>query len=144
MQQENENVLTTERDTYREVQTDIWETERKKTRNKILSIAVLFFLSDLLALMMANTATGTTIGASLIFPAIFVGTAFLAYNFPLAGIISATIVFLGVVALTVFVVGAKGMFTGILVKAIVVFFLLSGFNSAKEAEEAKRNLQASR
>jgi hypothetical protein len=144
MQYENENVLATEIDTYREVQTDIWETDRRKTRNKIFWIAAIFFLSDLLALLMANAVSGLLVGTSLIIPVLFVGVGFLAYNFPMAGVISAAILFIAVIGLTIVAAGASGAFSGFMIKAVIIFFLLSAYNSAKEAEQAKRNLQSSR
>jgi len=69
-----------------------------------------------------------------------IAIAFLALKQPLAAIIFAAIVFTGVWVLMILVFGGIGAISGLLVKAIIIYFLISGFQSAKEVNRIRKEI----
>jgi len=128
-------------DTYKEVQHDILQTETRKTRNAIFLVAALLFGSDLLALFMANAATPSTLLYISVVPLLFVAVGFFALKQPLAAIITALVLYVGIWGLTVYIYGGSQLMSGLIIKAITVTTLLVGLNNAREAEKARNNLK---
>jgi hypothetical protein len=129
-------------DGYKEVQQDILQTETRKTRNSIFIVAALLFGSDLLALSMANVVTGTTLLYTLVVPALFLAIGFFALKQPLAASITATVLFVGLWAFTVFVYGGAQVISGLIIKSVIITLLLLAINQAREAEKARKNLKS--
>lgn len=136
------DIVTDYYDTYKEVQQDILQTETRKTRNAIFSVAALLFGSDLLALFIANAVTPATLLYITIVPALFVAAGFFAIKQPLAAIITALVLYVGIWGLSVYIYGGSQLMSGLIVKAITVTTLLVGLNHAREAEKARKNLNA--
>jgi hypothetical protein len=129
-------------DTYfKETQLDIWQYEKKKTMQAIWAIGGVLLASDLLALLMANALTVSALIYILVLPALYVGLGLWAQKQPLAAAITASLLFAAIVALSIYAYGAGSSVSGLLIKAFVIFFMISGFNHAREAEAAKRNLK---
>ena len=126
---------------FKETQLDIWQHEKKKTMHAVFAIGAVLLGSDLLALLMANALTGASFVYVLIVPAIYAGIGLFAQKKPLAAAILAALLFLAIIAFTIYALGAKSMVSGLLIKAIVIFFVISAFHHAREAERAKRNLE---
>jgi hypothetical protein len=128
-------------DDYKQTQAEIFQRESKRARNSILTVAILLFASDMLGLAIANLITGQTIAYALLFPAIFTAMAFLAIKQPMLAVIIAIIVFAGIIIVSVLAYGGRGAISSIIVKAIIVYFLLAAFQSAKVAERARKEMQ---
>jgi hypothetical protein len=114
--------------------------DSNKARNSLLIIAGILLLSDLLALSMANALNGTTLIYTLVVPVIFIALAFLAMAKPMLAMGAALGLFVLIIAYTVYALGARAIISGLLVKAVIVYFFVKGFNHAKEAETARKNL----
>ena len=114
--------------------------DSNKARNSLLIIAGILLLSDLLALSMANALNGTTLIYTLVVPVIFIALAFLAMAKPMLAMGAALVLFVLIIAYTVYALGARAIISGLLVKAVIVYFFVKGFNHAKEAETARKNL----
>lgn len=127
-------------DNYKEMQSELINMYSKKTRNAIFTIAGLWLASELLGLAMANVFTTQLLLSVSLVPIILIAVAFLALKQPLAAIIVAAIVFAGVWVLMILVFGGIGAISGLLVKAIIIYFLISGFQSAKEVNRIRKEI----
>lgn len=125
---------------YRDVQAHLVVTHSRKVRNAIFAIAALLFGSELLSLMMRGNPSAEVILYSAIIPLIVVGMGFLATRQPLVAIILVLLVFVAIIVLSIIVYGSRGAFSGALVKIIILYFLLAGIQSARQAERAKKEL----
>ncbi len=128
-------------DDYKQTQAYIALTESKQVRKSIFIVAALLFASDMLGMAMANLITAETILYSAVIPLVLVGIGFLAIKQPLLAIILAALVFAGLIILSIVLFGGVGAISGLLIKAVIIYFLISGFQSAREAERAKKELK---
>lgn len=114
--------------------------DSNKVRNSLLIIAGILLLSDLLALSMANALNGTTLIYVLVVPVIFVALAFVAIAKPMLAMGAALTLFLLIIAYNIYALGARAIISGLLIKAVIVYFFVKGFSHAKEAETARKSL----
>jgi hypothetical protein len=135
------NVVSEMYDNYEEVQKEILSIEIRKTRNKLISIAIVIFAFDLLVLLIADLVTATTLGVILIFPAIIIGLAFLSIKEPLIAMIIAGIIIVGLWIYTIIILGGRAAVSGWIGKAIIVYLLIAGFQNAMEAARIKKELK---
>jgi len=127
-------------DHYRQTQLDLIPVYSKKARNAIFTIAGLWLASELLGLAIANVFTTQVVLSVLLVPAILVAAAFLAMKQPLVAVIIAALVFVGVWTLSILVFGGIGAISGILIKAIIIYFLIAGFQNAREVARIKKEI----
>ena len=128
-------------DSYADTQKEILAIEARKTRNKLFIIAAVILISDLLALFMANAVNANTLLVIGIVPLVFVGLAFLAIKEPLLAMISGAAV---IVALWVFMFvqfGNASLISGLLVKAVLITLVISGFQNAIEANRVRKEMK---
>jgi hypothetical protein len=123
----------------KEVLADNLKYDLGKTRNSLFIIGGILLLSDLLALSMSNALSGTTLVYVLVVPVIFVVLGFVATARPMFSMIAAAILFALIIAYNIYAIGARSIVSGLIVKAVLVYFFIKGFNHAKEAEQAKRS-----
>lgn len=114
--------------------------DSNKARNSLLIIAGILLFSDLLALSMANALNGTTLIYVFVVPVIFVALAFLAIAKPMLAMSTAAVLFILIIAYSIYALGARSIVSGLLVKAVIVYFFVKGFSHAKEAETARKSL----
>jgi len=126
---------------FNDIQKDIWDTESKKTRNSIFIIGGILLLSDLIALSMAHSLDSSTFIYVLIVPLIYAGVGFFALTKPMVAIVIAISIFVGIVLMNLYLMGARSILSGFLIKAVVIFFMISGFRHARDAESARNNLK---
>ena len=128
-------------DNYFDTQKEILAIETRRTRNKLFIIAAVILISDLLALFMANVLNATTLLAIGIVPLIFVGLAFLATKEPMLAMILGAAV---IVALWVFMYvqfGNRSLISGLLVKAVLITLVFSGFQNAIEVNRVRKEMR---
>ena len=144
MQQDpqEENVVTDLFDNYQENQKEILDIEIKKVRNKLFTLAIIFFLSDLLQLIAADLVNPTTLLVIAVIPLLFVGLAFLALKEPMLAMVLCAVIIGGVWIYVAVVTGGQAALSGIVVKGIVVYLVIAGFQSAREAHTIKKELRA--
>ena len=140
-QKEEENIVAGLYDGYQDTQKEILEIEIRKTKNKLFTIAAVVFGFDLLALLAANVVNTDTILYIAIIPAIMVGLAFLAMKEPLLTMIIAALIIVAVWIYIIAMNGSQAAITGWLGKAILVYLLIAGFQSAREAQRIKKELK---
>jgi hypothetical protein len=136
---QEENVISGYYEDFKQTQAEIFSMEGKKVRKCLFWVAGLLFGSDLLAYLMLDYYSLDLILASMIVPAIFIGLGFLAQKQPMLASVLAMIVFAGIIILTLVVYGRVGAITGLIVKAFIIYFLIASYQSAKVAEQARRD-----
>jgi hypothetical protein len=127
-------------DNYKQTQLDLILVYSKKTRKAIFTIAGLWLASELLGLAMANVFTTQALLSVSLVPVVLIAVAFLAMKQPFVAIIFAALVFVGVWTLTILAFGGVGAISGLLIKAIIIYFLIAGFQSAKEVTRIRKEL----
>ena len=127
-------------DSYEDVNKFTYYAELKVVRSRILTVAIIMFLSDLLGLLISDMLTVQLVLWSLVVPAVIAIMALLAFREPLAAMIIVTVIIAGLWIYIIAFTGARGAVTGLLVKAIVIYLLISGIKSAKNAQRLKKEL----
>jgi hypothetical protein len=136
-----QNIVSEYYDDYKETQNYIFKTEGRKSRKMIFIVAIVLFTGDMLGLAMASAISVQLVLASLLFPVIFLGLGFFAPRHPMMAIIISIIIFAIILILSFLVMGSASIISGLIVKAIIIFCLISGFNSAREAQRARAEIQ---
>lgn len=117
-----------------------WQTARKGTLQSILIIIAVILFSDGVALFSTNQLNPENIFAVLLVPAIFTGLYFYARSQPYAAMLAIIIIFsLVALAATIETAGAY-LVSGLLIKALLVYAFIKGYRQAKEASQAKKEL----
>src|SRR5215203_3860580 len=122
----------------KEVLVENLKYDLSKTRTSLFIIGGILLLSDLLGLSMANALTGSTIIYVLIAPAFYIALGFLAKTKPILSMSIAALLFALIIAVSIYSFGAKSIVSGLIVKAVIIYFFIKGFTHAKEAEKAKK------
>ncbi len=138
---QSENIVADLYDSYNDSQKEILAIESRKTRNKIFTVGLIIFISDLLGLIRLDAVTGQTILYISIVPLIYVGLGFFALKEPLAAIIIAAVIIIGLWIYIIASTGAASVIQGWLIKAVVIYLLLAGLQNAKEAQRIKKELK---
>lgn len=143
MQQDpkEEHVVSDLFDNYQENQKEILDIEIKKVRNKLFTLAIIFFLSDLLQLIASDLVNPTTLLVIAVVPLFFVGLAFLAMKEPLLSMVLCAVIIGGIWIYVAIATGGQAALSGIVVKGIVVYLVIAGFQSANEAHKIKKELK---
>jgi hypothetical protein len=140
--QPEENVVVGLYDNYHETQKEILAIEIRKTRNKLITIAVVILIFDLIALSAMNAISLQSMIVISILPAIIIGLAFLAIKEPLIAMIIAALLIVGLWIYSVILTGGLSAVSGWLGKAIIIYLLFAGFQNATEATRIKKELKA--
>ncbi len=127
-------------DNYKQTQAELLRVYSRKTKNAIFAIAGIWLVSELLGLAMANVFTTEILLSISLAPAILIAAGFFALKQPLAAIVVAAVVFAGFWILTILVVGGIGAISGLLIKAVIIYFLITGFQNAREANRIKKEI----
>ncbi len=139
-QQGEENVVSGIYDGYQETQKEVMAIEIKKTRAKLFTIAAIVFVFDFLALAMVDLIIPRTIFIISIVPLAMVGLALLSMKEPMLAIVLAAIIMIGLWIYIIYRTGGQGAISGWLGKAIIIYLLIAGYQSAREAHRIKKEL----
>jgi hypothetical protein len=137
----NENIVSDIYDNYRETQKEIYNIEIRKTRNKLFTLAILIFAMDFIALNIMNAVNFQTLIIISIVPVLFIGLAFLALKEPLLAMIVAVVVIVGFWVYAAIQSGGMSAISGWIVKAVVIYLIIAGFQNAREAQRIKKELK---
>ncbi len=138
---QEENIVSGLYDNYQETQKEILEIELRKTRTKLFTLSAVVFGSDLLALVATDALNISTLIVILVIPVLLLGLGFLAGKEPLLSMIIAAVVIGGIWVYAAIVTGGMAAISGWLVKAIIVYLAIAGFQSAVEAQKIKKELK---
>ncbi len=139
-QQQDENSVSGYYESYSETQKDVLAIEIRKTRNILFTLTAIIFAGDLMGLLVLNVLIAEAILIILIVPVILTGLAFLAVKEPLPAITIAAVIIVGLWIYTIVVTRGQAAIMGWLIKAVIVYFLIAGFQHAREAVRIKKEL----
>ena len=139
--QEESTIVQDIYDNYTETQKEIYSLETKKTRKVIITMAIIIFLVDLLAVSRQDGLNIQTVSIVLIVPAIFIGLAFLAMREPMVAILLSSLILLAIWAYAVIILGPSGLISGWLIKSVLIFLMFAGIQNARTAQAIKRELK---
>ena len=139
--QEESTIVQDIYDNYTETQKEIYSLETKKTRKVIITMAIIIFLVDLLAVSRQDGLNIQTVSIVLIVPAIFIGLAFLAMREPMIAILLSSLILLAIWAYAVIILGPSGLISGWLIKSVLIFLMFAGIQNARTAQAIKRELK---
>lgn len=128
-------------DNYQETQQELLTITTRKVRNKLFTAAAVIFFSDLAGLAMANAVMLETLLFILIVPVLFTGLAFLSLKEPLTAMIIAALLIAAVWVYTIVLTDGKAAIQGWLIKAVLIYLVIAGFQSAVEAHRIKKELK---
>lgn len=135
-----ESILTEYVDTQRDVQTHIWNDERRKARNKVWSAAAIFLIGDLVTLSMANVLNSQTLVASLVIPMILFGLGFWALANPMPAVITVSVLIVAIFAYQFYLIGWGSLLAGFIAKGALIYVLFAAWSNARHAQAARRQL----
>jgi hypothetical protein len=138
---QEENIVSDLYDNYYETQKEIYSMEIRKTRNKLFTLSVLIFAIDFIALNMADAVNFETLLIIAVVPVLFIGLAFLALKEPLLAMIIGAVTIVGFWIYAAIQSGGMSAISGWLVKAVVVYLIIAGFQNAREAQRIKKELK---
>lgn len=143
MQQDpqEENIVSGLYDNYQETQREIMEIEIKKTRNKLFTLAAMFFISDFIQLTASDALNFNTLIVISVIPLIFVGLAFLTAKEPLLAMIICAVIIAAIWIYLAVITGGLSAISGLIIKGVVVYLIIAGFQSAIEAQKIKKELR---
>ena len=138
---EPESVISDYLEGHNQLELQSAENNLKKARNAIFAIAALILIGNLI--LMAASDTFTTVGLviALLAAGVFVGLAFMTKKQPLGSVITALILFVGLWVLDIVMLGPEFIYKGIIVKAIIIYFLVTGIKYAKETERLRKEMK---
>ena len=140
--QPEENVVVGLYDNYHETQKEILAIEIRKTRNKLITIAVIIFVFDPIALSMTNAISLQTMIWVSVLPLVIIGLALFSIKEPLAAMVIAAMIIAGLWIYSIAVTGGLAAISGWLGKAIIIYLLFAGFQNAIEATRIKKELKS--
>ena len=126
----------------KKLEMDGHETGIKKARNALFIGGGLLLLGEIIAISTSGAeVTPLVIGIIAAEVGVFIGLAFWTKTKPYAAIITGLILFilLWIAAIIVNDDGGQSIYKGILVKAIIIYTLVSALKPAKEWENLKKN-----
>lgn len=136
-----QNIVADLHDDYKQTQVEIYHREVRRVRKNIFWIGALLLISDLLGLAMTDGLEPEAILYSCIFPVIYVSIGILAMKQPMLASILATLLFVGLIVLTIIIYGGVGAISGFIIKAVIIYLIFASFQSAKAAEQAKKEMR---
>ena len=139
---DNPEIVSEYYENHTETQREIQAIEIRKTRNSLFTIAAIVFIGDLLGLMMLPDKSYFLVGLLIILvvPLIITAMALLATKEPLVAMIVTAIIIAAVWIYTIIATRGQAAMMGWLVKAIIIYFIISGFRHAQEANRIKKEL----
>jgi len=125
----------------KEVQEDIWQHEKKKTMYALFGIGAVLLIANIIAYSSANAFDSYYLLDITLFPTIFLGLALFARLQPMISAIGGIAVIVVITILGIMAHGAVYLIAGWLVKVIALYFIITSVRHAKDAEQAKKQLQ---
>ena len=139
-QEKNQDILSDYYAGYQQLELESAETQVKKARNALFFVAGLTLVVGLIQLGGSNSLDGPSLAVLLVVTGIFAGLALLTKKKPFAAIVLGLIIYLGLWAVDVIVLGTEHLFRGILFKGIIIYFLVKGLKHGREAERLRNEL----
>ena len=138
---EPESVISDYLEGYQQLELQAAENNLKKARNAIFVIAGLFLVGTLVQMGISDTFTTLGLVIALVGAGIFLALGFMTKKQPLGSVVTALILFVGLWVMDIVLVGPEYIVKGIIVKAIIVYFLVTGIKYARETERLRKEIR---
>ena len=138
---QEQDVISNYYEGYQQLELQSATTNLKKARNAIFVIAGLILVGNLIMMGISDTFNTVGLIITLLATGVFVGLAFMLKKQPLPSVIIALVLFVGLWVIDIVVLGRDYLFKGILVKAIIIYFLVTGIRHAKEMERVQKEIK---
>ena len=136
---ESQNQISIFDDPYeKEVLIDNYVNARKKTKYALFSISLVFLITSIIGFMTAGASIVENLPYILLLPVLFAGLGLFAHVQPIISMFAAVGVIMALTVYNYMQLGAYSLIAGWLYKVIVLYFLIRGFQHAKDAERAKK------
>jgi len=117
-----------------------YQTGIKKARNALFATGILIFISEMITGGVSDAGiTPLLIGIAVIEAGVFIALGFWTKTKPYSAIIVGLILLILLWVLSIVVVGGKAVYSGIIVKIIIISYLVSALKNAKAWEETRKN-----
>lgn len=144
----SENPIADYADELKQIEMQGYETAVRKARNALFWTAGLVFLGEMISMMRSGLGFDAVIfGIALVEAGVFIGLALWTKKKPHTAVITGLIVFIGFIILSVVLNGMaegsegamKAIFSGIIVKVIILVTLIKAISDANALQKAKEN-----
>lgn len=136
-----ENIISDYYESYQQQTLQSVEAKVKKARNAIYVVAALTLIGNLIVMGSSDAFTPEGLVIVLFISGIFFALGWYTKKQPLISILIALALYLGLWILDIVVVGSEMIYKGILVKAIILYFLITGIGHARQAERIKKDIK---
>lgn len=146
-QDQQENVIADYANELKQIEMERYELAVRKARNALFWAGGLIFLGEMIAMFREDLGFQPVLFIiALIEAGIFIGLAFWTKKKPYTAVVSGLIAFIGIILLSVIVNGMadgntgifKALFSGIIVKVIILINLIRPLKDAKALQEARK------
>lgn len=144
---QNEHVIAQELDDLKEIELQAYENAVRKARNALYVTAALIFVWEMIGMFsQGGSFDPVIVGIAAVISGIFVALALWTKKKPYTALIVGLCAFIGYIGLVVLANGmvegstgvAKGLFSGIFIKAIIIINLVRPLKEAKELQAARQ------
>ena len=139
--EKQEEILSDYYTGYQQLQLESAKSEVKKARNALFFVAGVSFLFTLLMMLTSNTFEIETSIILFVVTGIFAGLGFMTKKQPFVAIVIGLVLYVGFWLFDIAIDGAENIFKGLLVRAIIIYFLFKGLKHAREAERLMKELK---
>lgn len=136
----NETIITDSYYDYRKDQLRLLDKKINKSRNTIFIVAGITLVGGLLQLAVTRSFSYDEALFIVIIAAVFAGLGFFAKYQPFGALVIALIIYVGMWLVTI-MIDPSYLVKGILIKALIIYYLASGIPHANEAEKIKKELK---
>ena len=119
---------------------EIFIIESRKTRNKLLTAAIVIAGFDMIAYARADLLNLENLFWIVLVPVILVALAFLALKEPIVAILLAMGILAAIWIIIAVTSGLASLLSGWLAKSILIYLLLAGLQNAREAARVKKEM----
>ena len=119
---------------------EIFVIESRKTRNKLLTAAIVIAGFDMIAYARADLLNLENLFWIVLVPVILVALAFLALKEPMVAILLAMGILAAIWIIIAVTSGLASLLSGWLAKSILIYLLLAGLQNAREAARVKKEM----
>ena len=138
---QNESGISEYFEGYQQLEKEGIEENLNKTRNAIFVVAGVALLGGIILYSLQGAETADLV-LNLVLTGIYLILGLLTKKFPMTCVVIALILFAGTWILNIAVGGAEQIFRGIIMKAIIIYYLIKGIGYAKEAEELRTRMNS--
>ena len=136
-----EHVISEYYEGVKQLELEGYETGIRKARNALFATCVLVFIGEFISAGSAGIGiTPELIGIALVEAGIFVALGFWTKKKPYSAIIVGLVLFLLMWVGSVLINGTKGIYSGIIIKIVIIVYLVKALKDARAWEQTKKTM----